>query len=61
MKKCICDQEEMVLRIIEEEWKTAQQIRDSTDKQINGKIHGILDLQNKSEETMKVNIALMAS
>ncbi|XP_015679387.1 E3 ubiquitin-protein ligase RNF135-like [Protobothrops mucrosquamatus] len=53
MKKCICDQEEMVLRIIEEEWKTAQQIRDSTDKQVNGKIHGILDLQNKSEETMK--------
>ncbi|XP_039199546.1 E3 ubiquitin-protein ligase RNF135 [Crotalus tigris] len=53
MKKYICDQEEKVLRIIEEEWKIAQQIRDSTDKQVNGKIHGILDLQNKSEETMK--------
>ncbi|XP_070790907.1 E3 ubiquitin-protein ligase RNF135-like [Pituophis catenifer annectens] len=52
MKKCICDQEEMVLRIIEEEWKVARQIRDSTDKQLNGKIHNILDLQNKFEEVM---------
>lgn len=51
MKKCICDQEEMVLRIIEEEWKVAQQI---TDKQLNGNIH-ILDLQNKFEEVMMVN------
>lgn len=55
MKKCICDQEEMVLRIIEEEWKVAQHIRDSTDKQLNGKIHNILDLQNKFEEVMTVN------
>ncbi|XP_058024595.1 E3 ubiquitin-protein ligase RNF135 [Ahaetulla prasina] len=52
MKKCICDQEEMVLRIIEEEWKVAQQITDSTDKQLNGKIHNVLDLQNKFEEVM---------
>lgn len=44
----------MVLRIIEEEWKVAQQITDSTDKQLNGKIH-ILDLQNKFEEVMTVN------
>uniref|UniRef100_A0A8C6VEL6 B30.2/SPRY domain-containing protein n=1 Tax=Naja naja TaxID=35670 RepID=A0A8C6VEL6_NAJNA len=54
MKKCICDQEEMVLRIIEEEWKVAQQITDSTDKQFNGKNH-ILDLQKKFEEVKKTS------
>ncbi|XP_013921878.1 PREDICTED: E3 ubiquitin-protein ligase RNF135 [Thamnophis sirtalis] len=48
MKKCICDQEKIVLRIIEEEWNVAEQI---TDKQINGK-NPILDLQNTSEEVM---------
>ncbi|XP_070592101.1 E3 ubiquitin-protein ligase RNF135 [Erythrolamprus reginae] len=52
MKKCIYHQEEMVLRIIEEECKGAQQITDSTVTQLNGKIHNILDFQNKSEEVM---------
>ncbi|KAM6474378.1 E3 ubiquitin-protein ligase RNF135 isoform 1-T1 [Liasis olivaceus] len=53
MKKCICDQEEMVLGIIEEEFIVAQQITDSTDKQLTGRIHNLLDLQNNSEEVMK--------
>ncbi|XP_063149635.1 E3 ubiquitin-protein ligase RNF135 isoform X1 [Candoia aspera] len=53
MKKCICDQEEMVLGIIEEELIVAQQITDSTDKQLTGKIHNLLDLQINSEEVMK--------
>ncbi|XP_026566869.1 E3 ubiquitin-protein ligase RNF135-like [Pseudonaja textilis] len=55
MKKCICDQEEVVLRIIEEEWKVAQQITDSTDKQLNEKNHNILDLHKKFEEVKKMS------
>ncbi|XP_066473561.1 E3 ubiquitin-protein ligase RNF135 isoform X1 [Tiliqua scincoides] len=53
LKKYINDQEETVLKVIDEGYKSAQQKIDAINEQLRARIERLLDLQNNSKELLQ--------